>query len=182
MTEEFSVDSNEETVTLGPGCFWSFDAVARRTPGITSSVAGVAGDHGPPPNYQGYQRYGLNPQKFVEAVRLTFRPDEISLEEVLLLFFQSHDPTTPNQSGADRGTVYHSTVFYATEEQRARSEEVMRQVRQELGRDIVTDLRPYEQFFEADPEQQDFYNKNRFEPYCRAVIEPKLRKLGLSAD
>jgi len=182
MTEKFSVSSNEETVTLGPGCFWSFDAVARRTSGITSSLVGVAGDHGPPPNYQDYERYGFNPQKFVEAVRLTFRPDEISFEEVLLLFFQSHDPTTPNQSGADHGTVYQSTVFYATEEQRTRSEEVMRQVRQELGRDIVTDLRPCQQFLGADPEQQDFYNKNRFEPYCRAVIEPKLRKLGLSAD
>jgi peptide-methionine (S)-S-oxide reductase len=180
MAGEMSSAKNVETLTVGPGCFWSFDAVARRTPGITSSVAGFAGDHGPPPNYEAYQRYGLNPQKFVEAVQLTFRPDEISFEEVLLLFFQSHDPTTPNQSGADRGSVYHSTIFYAGEEQRARSEKVMDQVRQQLGRDIVTDLRPYEQFFEADADQQDFYNKNRSERYCRAVIAPKLRTLGLN--
>ncbi|MFF2328860.1 MULTISPECIES: peptide-methionine (S)-S-oxide reductase MsrA [unclassified Streptomyces] len=182
MAEAMSVNENVETLTLGPGCFWSFDAVARRTPGITSSIAGFAGDHGPPPNYEDYQRYGLNPQKFVEAVKLTFRPDEISLEEVLLSFFQSHDATKPNQSGADRGTVYHSTIFYANEDQRVRSEKVMHRVQQELGQEIVTDLRPYEQFFEADPDQQDFYNRNRFEPYCRVVIEPKLRTMGLKTD
>ncbi|MYS86099.1 peptide-methionine (S)-S-oxide reductase MsrA [Embleya scabrispora] len=182
MAEAMSEDKNVETVTLGPGCFWSFDAVARRTPGITSSVAGYAGDNGPPPDYEGYVRHGLNPQKFVEAVRLTFRPEEISFEEVLIFFFRSHDPTTPNQSGADHGSIYHSTIFYADEEQRVRSEKVMDSVRRQLGRDIVTDLRPYGQFFEAESDQQDFYNKHRVEPYCRAVIEPKLRTLGLDVD
>ncbi|WP_176308645.1 peptide-methionine (S)-S-oxide reductase, partial [Micromonospora sp. NBS 11-29] len=124
--------------------------MARRTPGVVSSVAGFAGDHGPPPDYDAYVRYGLNPQKFVEAVQLQFRPDEVSLEDVLLLFFQSHDPTTPNRSGADVGSVYHSTIFYASEDQRVRSEKVMEQVQQQIGQKIVTDLRPYEQFFEAD--------------------------------
>ncbi|GGR82954.1 peptide methionine sulfoxide reductase MsrA [Streptomyces humidus] len=182
MTEDMTATGKVETLTLGPGCFWSFDAVARRTPGVASSVAGVAGDAGPPPDYEAYQRYGLNPQKFVEAVQLTFRPDEIAFEDVLALFFQSHDPTTPNQSGADRGSIYHSTIFYADDDQRVRSEKVMDLVRQRLGRDIVTDLRPFGQFVEADPDQQDFYNNNRSEPYCRAVIEPKLRNLGLDVD
>lgn len=182
VTEAISEEKNVETLTLGPGCFWTFDAVVRRTPGITSSVAGFAGDHGPPPNYEDYQRHGLNPQKFVEAIRLTFRPDEISFEEVLSLFFQSHDPTTPNQSGADYGTIYQSTIFYADEEQRKRSEQVMDQVRRQLGRDIATELRPFEQFFDAGPDQQDFYNRHRFQPYCRAVIKPTLRKMGLRTD
>ncbi|WP_063760674.1 peptide-methionine (S)-S-oxide reductase MsrA [Streptomyces sp. NRRL F-5650] len=185
MADAVSVNENAdsvETLTLGPGCFWSFDAVARRTPGITASVAGYAGDHGPPPNYEDYLRYGRNPQKFVEAVQLTFRPDVISREEVLAFFFESHDPTTPNQSGADRGSIYHSTIFYADDEQRASAEKVMELVRQKLGRDIVTDLRPYAQFFVADADQQDFYNQNRGQPYCRAVIEPKLRSLGLDTD
>ncbi|SEG91765.1 peptide-methionine (S)-S-oxide reductase [Actinacidiphila yanglinensis] len=182
MADETSVNGVLETLTLGPGCFWCFDAVARRIPGITSSVSGFAGDDGPLPDYEAYERYGLNPQKFVEAVRLTFRPDEISFEEVLDLFFQSHDATTPNQSGANFGSVYHSTVFYADDEQRVRSEKVMELVRQQLGRDIVTDLRPFGQFIEADADQQDFYNRNRFEPYCRVVIEPKLRQLGLDVD
>ncbi|MET7299167.1 peptide-methionine (S)-S-oxide reductase MsrA [Embleya sp. NPDC005575] len=182
MVEAMSEDKNIETVTLGPGCFWSFDAVARRTPGIISSVAGYAGDHGPPPDYEAYVRHGLNPQKFVEAVQLTFRPHEISFEEVLIFFFRSHDPTTPNQSGADHGSIYHSTIFYADEEQRVRSEKVMDSVRRQLGRDIVTDLRSYGQFFEAESDQQDFYNNHRFEPYCRVVIEPKLRTLGLDVD
>ncbi|MGW0950099.1 peptide-methionine (S)-S-oxide reductase MsrA [Streptomyces sp. NPDC002623] len=181
-TGEMSVKENVETLTLGPGCFWSFDAVARRTTGVTSSVAGYAGDDGPPPDYEQYRRYGLNPQKFVEAVQLTFRPDEISLEDVLDLFFQSHDPTKPNQSGADRGSIYHSTVFYVGDEQRVRAEKVMDRVQRELGRNIVTDLRPYGQFIEADADQQDFYNRNRFEPYCRVVIEPKLSSMGLAID
>ncbi|MGW1507336.1 peptide-methionine (S)-S-oxide reductase MsrA [Streptomyces mirabilis] len=171
-----------EALTLGPGCFWSFDAVARRTPGIIASVAGYAGDHGPPPNYEDYLRHGLNPQKFVEAVQLTFRPDGIACEEILILFFQSHDPTTPNRSGADHGSIYHSTIFYTSDEQRASAKKIMELVERKLGQDIVTDLRPYEQFFEADPGQQDFYNQNRGQPYCRAVIEPKLRSLGLNTD
>jgi peptide-methionine (S)-S-oxide reductase len=106
----------------------------------------------------------------------------ISREEVLVFFFQSHDPTTPNQSGADRGSIYHSTIFYADDEQRASAEKVMELVRQKLGQDIVTDLRPYAQFFVAEADQQDFYNQNRGQPYCRAVIEPKLRSLGLDTD
>ncbi|WP_030684866.1 peptide-methionine (S)-S-oxide reductase MsrA [Streptomyces sp. NRRL B-1347] len=182
MADEIPAAENAETAVLGPGCFWSFDAVMRRTPGVTSSVAGFAGDHGPPPDYEAYERHGLNPQKFVEAVRLTFQPEKVSFEDILTLFFQSHDPTTPNQSGADHGTVYHSTIFYADEDQRVRSEQVMNRVRQELGQSIVTDLRPYQQFVEADSDQQDFYNKNRYQPYCRAVIEPKLRNLGIAVD
>ncbi|MEU5287037.1 peptide-methionine (S)-S-oxide reductase MsrA [Streptomyces sp. CA-278952] len=176
------MSSNEQILTLGPGCFWSFDAVARRTPGITSSVAGYAGDDGPPPDYAAYQRSGHNPQKFVEAVQVTFQPDEVSIEEILVLFFQSHDPTTPNQSGADRGSIYHSTIFYSDEHQRAAAEKIMDLVRQKLDGDIVTDVRPSGQFIVADADQQDFYNKHRYEPYCRSVIQPKLRTLGLEVN
>lgn len=182
MAEAPPLGGNVETLTVGPGCFWTFDAVVRRTPGVTSSVVGFAGDHGPPPNYEDYLRYGLNPQKFVEAVRLTFRPSQISLEEVLGLFFRSHDPTTPNQSGADVGTIYHSTIFYADEDQRERAEKVTSLVQQELPRTVVTDIRPYQQFFEAGPDQQDFYNRNPGQFYCQAVIRPKIRTLGLRTD
>ncbi|MFS8201385.1 peptide-methionine (S)-S-oxide reductase MsrA [Streptomyces sp. CWNU-52B] len=176
------MSNSVQNLTLGPGCFWSFDAVMRRTPGVTSSVSGFAGDDGPPPDYAAYQRRGLNPQRFVEAVQVEFRPDEISVEQILILFFQSHDPTTPNQSGADRGSIYHSTIFYADEHQRTAAEKVMALVQEKLDNAIVTDLRPYQQFIVADVDQQDFYNRNRFEPYCRAVIEPKLRTLGLEVD
>ncbi|RKT53864.1 peptide-methionine (S)-S-oxide reductase MsrA [Saccharothrix australiensis] len=168
-----------ETLTLGAGCFWCLDAAARRTPGVVSSVTGFAGDHGPAPSEDDYRR-GLNPQNFVEAVQVTYRPSEITFDDMMELFFASHDPTTPNRDGANIGDLYHSTLFYTSAEQRLQMSEYMDKLQARMDRKLVTSLRPFEVFYAAEEEHQDYYNRNRATPYCRVVIVPKLRKLGLS--
>jgi peptide-methionine (S)-S-oxide reductase len=166
-----------ETITLGAGCFWCLDATARRTPGILSSVVGYAGGVGPAPSYHDLHR--MESSGFVEAVQLTFDPDVIGLADVLDLFFQSHDPTTPNQDGANFGPEYHSTIFFHSEAQRVTALKEIAELSTRLGKRVVTAVRPYTTFFEAEPEHQNFYNENAGNPYCRIVILPKLRKLGM---
>jgi peptide-methionine (S)-S-oxide reductase len=175
--------SHLESITLGAGCFWCLDAVARRTPGIESSVVGYAGggSSGPPPSYYSlhYARPGNRENReFVESVQLTFDPAVIKLEEVLGLFFQSHDPTTRNQDGANFGPEYHSTIFYHTEEQKLTALNEIRALSDKLGKPVVTSVRPLDKFYEGEPEHQDFYNSNIKHPYCKIVILPKLQKLN----
>lgn len=167
-----------ETLTLGAGCFWCLDAAARRTPGVVSSVAGFAGDYGPPPSEDDYHK-GVNPQNYVEAVQVTYRKSELTFDDMMELFFNSHDPTTPNRDGANIGDLYHSTLFYTSEEQRVQMAEYMEKLQARMTRKLVTALRPFEVFYAAEEDQQDFYNRNRLAPYCRVVIAPKLRKLGI---
>lgn len=171
-----------ETITLGAGCFWCLDAIARRIEGITSSRVGYAGDNkGYRPTYFNLHESDL-PGNFVEAVELKFRPELITLEDVLNLFFQSHDPTTPNQDGANFGPEYHSTIFYQDDDQKKRSLAYIEDLQKKFARKIVTSLRLRDVFYEAEPEHQDFYRNNTHVPYCRIIILPKLRKLGLQDD
>lgn len=168
-----------EVITLGAGCFWCLDAAARRTPGIVSSRVGYAGGSGPPPSY-----YDLHDSRFansgwVEAVDLVFNPERIRLEEILDLFFAMHDPTTPNQDGANFGPAYHSTIFYRSDQQREIAEAAVRRLTSHLDRRVVTSILPFTTFLEAEPEHQDYYAANPRAGYCNIIIRPKLRKLGL---
>jgi peptide-methionine (S)-S-oxide reductase len=171
---------SNETITLGAGCFWCLDAIARRISGFTSSIVGYAGDGGPQPTYRTLHS-GANQGNWVEAVQLSYDADELTLDDVLELFFLSHDPTTPNQDGANFGSEYHSTIFYTDDEQRERAQEFIRAWQAKLDKPIVTTLRPLGAFYEGEPEHQDFYNQNSGAPYCRLVIHPKLAKLGLDS-
>lgn len=166
-----------EVITLGAGCFWCFDAIARRTAGILSSVVGYAGGDGPPPTYYDLHYSAHKGDGFVEAVQISFNPAVISLAEVLDLFFQSHDPTTPNRDGANHGPEYHSTVFYHDEAQKSVAEQEAQLLSARLGRPVTTSIRPFTTFHEGEPEHQDFYARNPDLPYCRVIISPKLRKL-----
>jgi peptide-methionine (S)-S-oxide reductase len=168
-------DKPVEVTTLGAGCFWCLDAVARRTDGFLSSVVGYGG--GPPPAPTYYNLHQRGGSGFVEGVQLTFDPSVIDFRIVLDLFFQSHDPTTPNRDGANRGPEYHSTIFFHSEEQRRIAEDVIAEQEARLGQRVVTAVRPFTTFFPAEPEHQDFYNANPGHPYCRVIIVPKLEKV-----
>lgn len=170
-----------DRITFGAGCFWCLDAVARRIPGIISSVVGYAGGTGPTPTYGSLHTWGAK-AGWVEGVEITFDPATISLEQVMDLFFQSHDPTTPNQDGANYGPEYHSTIFYRDESQKETAERVIEQLQATLSRPVVTSLRRYSTFAEAEKEHQDFYNQNPTSGYCRVIIAPKLAKLGLEGS
>jgi peptide-methionine (S)-S-oxide reductase len=169
-----------ETITLGAGGFWCLDAVARRIDGIVSSTVGYAGGEPPAPSYE--ELHYIGSRGYVEAVQIVFDPTVIPLESVLGLFFQSHDPTTPNQDGANLGPAYHSTIFYRNAEQREMAEKVIAELSAILVRPVVTTLREYTTFFQAEPEHQDFYNRNSTNGYCRVVILPKLKKLNIVRD
>lgn len=169
----------ENSITFGAGCFWCLDAIARRTPGILASTVGYAGGSGRPPTYESLH-YGGARNGWVEAVQLSFDPQIITLREVIELFFQSHDPTTPNQDGANYGPEYHSTIFYKDHFQHEDAKAVIADLQKTLARTIVTTLKPFTSFAIAEQEHQDFYNNYPTLGYCRVIIRPKLLKLGLA--
>jgi len=171
-------DVDVEVITLGAGCFWCLDAAARRIKGFISSTVGYAGGTGPAPTYWELHSTGSD-AGWIEAVQLVFDTRLISIAQVIDLFFQSHDPTTPNQDGANYGPEYHSTIFYNTEDQKAIAENMIQVWSSRLNQPVVTSLVPFSTFVRAESEHQDFYNQNPRSAYCRVIIAPKLKKLDL---
>jgi len=112
-----------------------------------------------------------------EVVRVRFNPEEISFRDLLVVFLSTHDPTTLNRQGADRGTQYRSVVFFHDAEQEQVARAVIAEMQQYFDDPIVTEVSPLSNFYEADPEHQDFYRRNPELGYCRVVIDPKMRKL-----
>ena len=162
-----------ELATLGAGCFWCLDAIARRTTGITSSVVGYAGGSTAPPSYEQSHDPAF---AHVEAVQLVFEPAVTTFRAILDLFFRSHDPTVANRDGANRGSEYHSTIFYHSDQQRDIAEAATNYCEGLLGRPIRTSIRPFTTFFPAELEHQDFFGANPTHPYCTFVVIPKLEK------
>ncbi len=167
---------NLETATLAAGCFWCVEAVFNRLRGVEKMVSGYAGGTVPHP---GYREVCSGTTGHAEAVQITFDPEEISFAELLEVFWLSHDPTTLNRQGADIGTQYRSAIFYHDERQR----QIAEGSRQGAGEaelwpgPIVTEIMPFTNFYPAEEYHQDFFHKNPDQPYCRMVIDPKIRKL-----
>lgn len=166
----------KETATLGGGCFWCLEAVYERLRGIRSVEPGYAGGIVPNPTYRAVCGGGTG---HAEVVRLTFDPDQISLREVLEVFFAVHDPTTPNRQGADVGPQYRSIVLYESEAQRRTAEDVVAALEQEgaFEAPIVTEIVPLEAFHPAESYHREYFRRNPDQAYCRLVIAPKVAKL-----
>jgi peptide-methionine (S)-S-oxide reductase len=164
-----------EVATLGGGCFWCLEAVFKELKGVEMVESGYSGGRVPNPTY--YQVCSGS-TGHAEVVQVTFDPEVVSFKEVLEVFFVIHDPTTLNRQGADAGTQYRSVIFYHTPEQK----EVAEQVIDELGREeiwgssIVTELSPLEEFYKAEEYHQDYFERNPYQPYCQAVVAPKVAK------
>ena len=165
-----------ETIVLGGGCFWCVEAVMKPLRGVRRVVSGYANGHVKNPTYREVcsGRTGHN-----EVVQVTFDPDEVSLHDLLGVFFATHDPTTRNRQGADVGTQYRSGVYTASDEQRETAEAVVRELEAEgvFDRPIVTEVVPLESFYPAEDYHQDYFERNPAQPYCAAVIAPKVAKL-----
>ncbi len=165
-----------ELATLGGGCFWCLEAVFEQLRGVTKVVSGYAG--GPAPNPT-YEAVCSGTTGHAEVLQITFDPAAISYRDLLDVFFTIHDPTTLNRQGPDAGTQYRSVVFYHSPEQRATAERVIA----ELGAanvwddPIVTELAELTAFYPAEGYHQEYYRRNASQPYCRAVIAPKVAKL-----
>ena len=167
------------TATLGGGCFWCLEAVFDRLEGIESVTSGYAGGHVEDPTYR--QVCG-GETDHAEVVRLEYDPEVVGYETLLKVFFATHDPTTPDRQGHDVGPQYRSIILYEDEEQHETARAVMAELESDdvFGAPIVTQLEPLETFYTAEEHHQDYYRDNAGQPYCQAVIAPKVAKLRAS--
>lgn len=165
-----------ERATFGGGCFWCQEAVFERVPGVKSVVSGYAGGSGPRPTY-GMVSTGLTGH--AEVVQITYDPEIVSFEELLDLFWASHDPTTLNRQGPDVGTQYRSIILYHDEAQKQAALQSYRAITNAhvFAAPIVTQLVPLRKFYPAEKHHQNYFRKNSGLPYCQAEIVPKLMKL-----
>jgi peptide-methionine (S)-S-oxide reductase len=164
-----------EQITLGGGCFWCLEAVFSDLNGVEEVLSGYAGGTLPDPTYREICEGDTG---HAEVVRVTFHPDVISLKEILRIFFTIHNPTTLNRQGADMGTQYRSAIFHQNLEQKKIADEVISEV--ELSKiwngPVVTEVAPLKTFYPAEDYHQKYYRNNPDQPYCVAVIAPKVSK------
>ena len=165
---------NLSIATFGGGCFWCIEAVIQRLKGIVSIKSGYADGHIKNP---AYREVCTGRTGHAEVVQVTFDPEIISYHDLIAIFMTSHDPTTLNQQGADKGTQYRSIILYHDDEQKAIAEQVLEAVKPLYADPIVTELKPFEVFYEAEEDHQNYYNNNQEAGYCRMVIDPKVQKL-----
>ncbi len=169
-----SKNKNLEITTLGGGCFWCLEPIFDELRGVEKVVVGYSGDD----TNANYQAVSAGLTRHAEVAQITFDPDVISLEKLLRVFFTIHDPTTLNRQGADVGPQYRSVVFHHSEQQKAVTERIIREIESEKIWDnaIVTEIAPFTSFFEAEEYHQKYYEKNPNQGYCRVVIAPKVAK------
>lgn len=173
------VPRERETATLGGGCFWCLEAVFSELRGVERVVSGYAGGAFPNPSYRDVCSGDTG---HAEVVQVTFNPAEISYKDILDIFFAIHDPTTLNRQGSDVGTQYRSVIFFHSNEQKVIIEDEIRDLEasKRWADPVVTEVNPYERFYEAEDFHHDYFRKHGREPYCRLVIEPKIAKLRQS--
>ncbi|BCX05519.1 MAG: peptide methionine sulfoxide reductase MsrA [Candidatus Roseilinea sp.] len=161
--------------TLGGGCFWCLEAVYEQVNGVLRVESGYAGGRVPHPSYEAVC---MGTTGHAEVVQITFDPRVVTFRELLEIFFVIHDPTTLNRQGADVGTQYRSVIFYHSPEQREIARQVIAEVEAaKLWDDpIVTELTPFESFYQAEAYHQGYYRNNPLQGYCRVVIAPKIAK------
>lgn len=164
-----------ELATLGAGCFWCVEAVFQELKGVRQVVSGYAGGTIDNPTYQ---QVCTGTTGHAEVIQITFEPEVISFEDLLYVFWRTHDPTTLNRQGADAGPQYRSAIFYHDERQKTLAETSKQEADTSgLWPDpIVTEIVPFRNFFPAETYHQEYYRNNPYQPYCRVVIDPKIRK------
>lgn len=168
-------DSTIKVATFGGGCFWCVEAVIQRLKGVEKVVSGYAG--GTVPGKPTYREICSGLTGHAEVIQVTYDSAIIDYVSILTVFMTTHDPTTLNRQGADRGTQYRSVIFYHNETQQSQAAEVLKVVQDYYDDPIVTELSELPVFYEAEADHQDYYNKNRRQGYCTVVIDPKVRKL-----
>ena len=167
---------NNEVAVFGGGCFWCVEAVFMEIKGVNSVASGYSGGHVENPSY--YEVCGEQ-TGHAEVVRLEFDPGQITFKEMLEVFFASHDPTTLNYQGADKGTRYRSVVLYTSEEQRDQTSDFIKDLYSSGTQPgpVVTQIAEFETFYEAEEEHRQFYLNNPGSMYCQVVISPKVAKV-----
>lgn len=165
-----------EIITLASGCFWCTEAIFKRLKGVIKVTPGYSGESIKNPSYG---QVSTGKTGFAEAVQIKFNPNIISLETILEIFFNTHDPTTLNRQGHDIGPQYRSAIFFHNEKQKKLAQNVKEKLEKEkaFGSSIVTEITPFANFYKAEGYHVDYYEKNKGNLYCNVVISPKIKKL-----
>ncbi len=164
-----------ETATLGAGCFWCVEAVFDDLRGVTDVVSGYSGGHTENPTYR---EVCSETTGHAEVVQIEFNPEELAYADLLRVFFAVHDPTTLNRQGNDVGSSYRSAIFYHSDEQKRAAEEIIKEVTEAQIYDnpIVTEVTAFDKFYPAENYHQEYFANNPAQPYCAAVVAPKVAK------
>jgi len=162
-----------ETATLGGGCFWCTEALFQMLPGVKSVASGYAGGTTESPTYK---EVCTGRTGHAEVIQIEFDPAVVSYDKILQTFLDAHDPTTLNRQGADHGTQYRSIILYNSDTQKRAAEKSRTEAQKHFDRPIVTEIVPLKHFYKAEGYHQDYYRSNPDQPYCRAVILPKVEK------
>ena len=171
------VPEGAEVATVAGGCFWCVEAVFKQIEGVISVTSGYTGGNKKDPTYEDICNGGTN---HAEATLIVFDPKKITYERVLAWFWDAHDPTTLNRQGNDVGTQYRSAIYYHSDEQKKIAEASKAAAQANFKDPIVTEITKASEFYPAERYHQNYYAENKSKnPYCRAVIEPKLKKLKL---
>jgi peptide-methionine (S)-S-oxide reductase len=167
--------SQLQTIALGGGCFWCTEAVYVKVRGVTDVESGYSNGQVKNPTYEAVC---TGTTGHAEVVKLEYDPAQISLRQILEIFFVVHDPTQMNRQGNDTGTQYRSGIYYTTPEQKQEAEQMIRRMAEEkiFGKPIVTEVKPLENYSAAEEYHQDFFEKNPNQGYCMAVAGPKVAK------
>lgn len=176
MSDKTSVNAdNLDTATFGAGCFWCVEAVFQDLKGVESVTSGYAGGTTKNPTYADVC---TGTTGHAEVAQIVYDPKQITFDELLEVFWKTHDPTTLNRQGADAGTQYRSVVFYHNEQQKQLTEKYKKEIDASgaYNKPIVTEVSPLTVFYKAEGYHQNYFNQNGNEPYCRFVIQPKVDK------
>jgi peptide-methionine (S)-S-oxide reductase len=165
-----------EVAVFGGGCFWCTEAVFKNLKGVSSVLPGYAGGTVPNPTYE---QVSMGRTGHAEVIKVEFNPEEVPYETLLDIFFAFHDPTTLNRQGNDVGTQYRSVIFYSTPEQKQKAEEYIKKLNADaVFKDpIVTTVEPLTEVYIAEDYHKNYYELNKDQPYCKFVIDPKIKKL-----
>src|SRR6185312_11844627 len=170
-------NQKSETATFANGCFWCTEAVFQRLKGVEKVTSGYTGGHVENPTYEQVCNKNTG---HAEALQIQFDPQQISFDELLEVFWKTHDPTTLNRQGNDVGPQYRSAIFYHTQEQKQKAQKYKQALNESHVFDapIVTTIEPFTVFYPAENYHSNYYNRNPSQPYCYYVIKPKVEKLG----
>jgi peptide-methionine (S)-S-oxide reductase len=172
--EKKTMENKTEFAVFGGGCFWCLEAVFERVPGVVAVVNGYSGGHADQPTYEQVCSHTTG---HAETVQIEYDPAKVSYEHLLDVFWDSHDPTTPNRQGADEGPQYRSVVFYLNEAQQAEAEKSKAAAQARYPDPIVTSIEPLKKFWPAEDYHQHYFAQHPFQGYCALVIRPKVAKL-----
>ena len=173
QTEE--IDKNiEKSIVLGGGCFWCVEAVFDGVKGVNNVVSGYSGGQIKNPSYKEVSRSKTN---HAEVCKVSYDENTITLENILEIFFLSHDPTTLNRQGNDIGKHYRSIILYKNDEEKKKIVDFTKKMNEDFfNNKIVTEIKQFETFYTAEGYHQDYYKLNESQPYCKFVISPKVNK------